>query len=121
MINTTAKTYLACGESLHGRSDKKFCSDQCRSCFHNQTTGDNREYIRRVNYILKKNRRILTQLRDQGFKQIPLEILQVKGYDFNYFTSLHTSSQGLNFFCYEHGFMQDSEDNRIILVSREEL
>ena len=121
MINTISKTCLECGESLQGRVDKKFCSDQCRSSFHNRTDSQNREYIRRVNYILRKNRRILTQLRDQGVRQIRVEALRVKGYDFNYFTSLYSSAHGVNFFCYEHGFIQDLSENRIILVTREEL
>lgn len=121
MINTISKTCLTCGESLQGRADKKFCSDQCRSSFHNQTGPANRDYIRRVNYILKKNRRILTQLREQGLRQIPVETLRGKGYDFNYFTSLHSSAHGVNFFCYELGFIQDIAENRIILVTRDEL
>jgi predicted nucleic acid-binding Zn ribbon protein len=121
MINAISKTCLACGESLRGRADKKFCSDQCRSGYNNSIKSGNRDYIRRVNYILKKNRRILTQLQEEGQKQIPIDLLRGKGFDFNYFTSLYASSQGINFFCYEHGFIQNNEENRIILVTREGL
>ena len=119
MINILCKTCLACGAKLHGRADKKFCSDQCRSGFNNNIKADNRDYIRHVNYILRKNRRILTQLQLEGKTQVGIETLRIKGFDFNYFTSLHQSADGINYFCYDHGIVQTEKGNKITLVKRE--
>ena len=54
---------LECGRSLIGRSDKKFCSDDCRTNHNNKQNSDQTNYIRRVNNILRKSRRILVQLK----------------------------------------------------------
>jgi hypothetical protein len=119
MINAATKTCLTCGTSLQGRADKKFCSDQCRSGFNNyRLQADNREYVRRVNYILKKNLRILTELQSQGYTHIPAESLRFKGFDFNYFTSLHASSEGTNYYCYDQGIVRDENKNEVRLVKR---
>jgi hypothetical protein len=116
MINVHSKLCLSCGSIIQGRADKKFCSDQCRSNYNNQIKTGNRDYIRRVNYILKKNRRILTELYLDGHDHIGLETLKTKGFDFNYFTSLYPTEEGVNYFCYEHGFVRSDKENFIRLV-----
>src|SRR5436190_23813155 len=93
MINSIERTCLHCGSTFYGRSDKKYCSDQCRSSRNNQLGNDKRDYIRRVNYILRKNWQILTELREQGQNQIGIERLRVKGFDFNYFTSRYPTPE----------------------------
>jgi predicted nucleic acid-binding Zn ribbon protein len=118
MINASTKTCLQCGASLQGRVDKKFCSDQCRSGFNNSIKANNRDYIRRVNYILKKNLRILTQLQSEGYTQIPADSLRFKGFDFNYFTSYQPSPEGVNFYCYDQGIVRDENQTDVRLIKR---
>jgi hypothetical protein len=119
MSNTIAKTCLECGDSFHGRVDKKFCSDQCRSAFNNHMKKDSRDYVRRVNYILRKNHRILGELLQGGQNQIAIETLKARGFDFNHFTSLYPSGNGVNYYCYEHGFARDKRDECIILLTKD--
>jgi len=52
------KKCAECGDEFIGRADKKFCSDQCRSAFNNKLNSDHSQFMRNVNNILRKNRRI---------------------------------------------------------------
>ena len=56
------KVCLDCGETIKGRSDKKFCNDICRNSYNNKLNSDTTNYVRNVNNILRKNRRVLEEL-----------------------------------------------------------
>ena len=56
------KLCLECEKSLIGRIDKKFCNDMCRNSYNNNLNKAANEYVRKVNVILRKNRRILSSL-----------------------------------------------------------
>lgn len=53
---------LDCGTILRGRSDKKFCDDQCRSHYNNQIKAGMQSAMKPVNAILRKNHAILSRL-----------------------------------------------------------
>jgi len=55
-----------CAQLLKGRKDQKFCSDYCRNTFNNRLNEDATNYVRRINNILRKNRRILASLNPKG-------------------------------------------------------
>ena len=55
-----------CKHKLSGRKDQKFCSDYCRNTFNNRLNEDANAYVRRINAILRKNRRILEKLNPNG-------------------------------------------------------
>jgi hypothetical protein len=110
---------MECGAALHGRVDKKFCSDQCRSGYYNHLNTANRAYMRRINYILKKNYRILNDLHQGGKTQVGIDTLKTKGFDFNHFTSLYPSPEGVNYFCYEKGFVREENKDSIRLLIKE--
>ena len=57
-----------CKQDLFGRKDQKFCSDYCRNTYNNRLNEDSTKYIRRINGILRKNRRILEGLNPEGKK-----------------------------------------------------
>ena len=56
------KLCLECETPLIGRIDKKFCNDMFRNSYNNLLNKDANEYVRKVNVILRKNRRILSSL-----------------------------------------------------------
>ncbi|MBN2521295.1 MAG: hypothetical protein JXB17_12355, partial [Bacteroidales bacterium] len=62
----TKKLCTECGEPIHGRSDKKFCCDQCRNIFNNRLNSNLNNYMRNINNVLRKNRRILAELNPNG-------------------------------------------------------
>ncbi|MDB5281093.1 MAG: hypothetical protein JWO06_168 [Bacteroidota bacterium] len=113
------KTCLSCGKPILGRSDKKFCDDQCRNSYNNQLNSDSTNYVRNINNILRKNRRILEELNIDGKTKLPKTKLLERGFNFNYFTSLLTTKSGKTYhFCYEHGYLP-IENDWLILVIRD--
>lgn len=111
---------LDCHEELRGRSDKKFCDDQCRSNFNNRLQSESTAFMRQVNSILKRNRRILEELNPDGKTRLSRKKLLAKGFNFNYFTNIYKTQTGKSYyFCYESGYLQ-LENEDILLVRREE-
>ncbi|HBX52936.1 MAG: hypothetical protein A2275_14830 [Bacteroidetes bacterium RIFOXYA12_FULL_35_11] len=105
-----------CGEPILGRADKKFCSDMCRNSFNNKQNSDVTNFMRTVNNILRKNRRILEELNPTGKISVHRDKLSEKGFNFNYFTSTYvTKKSHTYYFCYEQGYLA-VENNYYILV-----
>ncbi len=114
------KKCLECGEPFEGRSDKKFCSDQCRTTYYNRQNADSTNYMRNVNRILRKNRKILSDLNPHGKSKVGKTKLLDQGFNFNYFTNVYKTKTGkIYYFCYEQGYLP-IEDNQFALVIREE-
>jgi predicted nucleic acid-binding Zn ribbon protein len=108
-----------CGDPVYGRIDKKFCSDQCRNAFNNKQMGYSNDYIRKVNGILRKNRKILEELNPNGKSKIHIQQLKKKGFDFEFHTNIYTTKSGhIYHFCYEHGYLH-LENDFLALVKRE--
>ena len=114
------KICLDCAIPVKGRADKKFCSDQCRNNYNNQLNSNTNNYLRNVNNILRKNRRILSQFCSNLKAKIHKEKLSDKGFNFSYFTNTYKTQKGnIYYFCYEHGYLP-LEDHRYALVVRKE-
>lgn len=114
------KKCLECGEKIAGRSDKKFCSDQCRISFNNRLNSDETNLVRNINNALRKNRRILVELNTTGKTRVSREKLAVKGFDFNYFTGIYTTKEGAVYrYCYEQGYLQTDKDWFLLVVRQE--
>ena len=120
MPENKGKVCLECGDKIIGRADKKFCSDQCRISYNNKLNSDETNFVRNVNNILRKNRRILMELNTTGKTVVAQEKLRHKGFDFNYFTSTYTTKEGAVYkFCYEQGF-REVERNAFLLVVKKD-
>lgn len=108
---------LECNETLVGRIDKKFCSDQCRNTFNNRSKRSVTNYMRRVDGILKKNRRILDGLVPQDKYTAHKDMLTKRGFNFEFFTNTYTTKTGkVYYFCYEMGYLP--LDNNFYAVVR---
>lgn len=114
------KTCQECGESFHGRADKKFCSDQCRSSYHNRLNSDSSNFMRNVNNILRKNRRILAELNPHGKAKVPRSKLLESGFNFSYLTNEYITKAGKAYrFCYDQGYLELDDDYVAIVVRKE--
>lgn len=117
---TKAAKCLECGINIYGRSDKKYCSDQCRTIYHNKNNMDANNFMRNINNILRKNRRILKELNPTGKSRTSKETLMERGFKFSYFTNEYITKTGKVYkFCYEQGYLE-LEKNKYALVVREE-
>lgn len=114
------KTCLDCGEPLVGRSDKKFCNDICRNNFNNRQYSETSNLVRRVNRILIKNRRILSELNPDEKTTVHRNKLVEKGFNFNYFTSTYITQKGAVYhFCYEYGYLALDNDFFMLVLRKD--
>ncbi len=113
------RTCEHCEEEIFGRSDKRFCSDYCRNSQHNIENRDSTNYMRKVNNVLRKNRRILAKFNPNGKAKVSGTVLMEEGFNFAYFTNIYeTKKGGKYYFCYDQGFIK-LDDNMYALVIRE--
>ncbi len=114
---------LECDSDIQGRVDKKFCSDQCRNTFNNKIHAISNTYIRKVNYALRKNRRIMENIlesTDKDAKRVNKNKLSDKGFSFDYYTNIYkTKTNNYYYFSYEYGFMK-LDDDYYMVVKRDE-
>lgn len=111
---------LECKQELHGRRDQKFCGDYCRNTFNNRINEDANAYVRKVNNILRKNRRILAALNPKDKKTVTTMQLAEQGFNFHYFTNVYNTKKGsVYYFCYDQGYMK-LEEQQYILVHKQD-
>ncbi len=114
------KTCKSCGEKIIGRSDKKFCSDYCRNAYNNILNKDPNNFVRRINHILRKNRRILAELNPHGKAKVRRDQLFEMGFNFNYFTNRYITKSGNDYhFIYDYGYLE-LENGTVALVHRQD-
>ena len=111
---------LDCGAPVKGRTDKKFCDDQCRSNYNNRLKINTDGFIKQINQILKKNRQALEKLNPEGKTRINKSKLLEQGFNFTYFTHVYETQKGQTYkFCYEYGYLE-LDENELLLVRKEE-
>lgn len=111
---------LECGDTFEGRIDKKFCSDQCRNTYNNRLNSNSNNYVRKVNYILRKNLRILTKFNPNGKSKVTKAQLAREGFNFDYFTNIYQTKQGKTYyFCYEQGYLPLDDDWYALVIKQE--
>ncbi len=99
-----------CEDPITGRSDKKFCSDQCRNSFNNHRYSSDSLIIQKTNRILKKNYHILKYLNEAGKTKVKRSKLLQEGFDFSCFTSSYTTQKGSTYhLCYDQGYLALNE------------
>lgn len=90
-----------CGKPLKGRSDKKFCNDDCRSDYHNELRRARDKQLRAVNRILSSNWKILSAALREGLREVPAEDLAARNFNFKiYTTSRCRFPVGRTYWCY---------------------
>lgn len=108
-----------CGKLVYGRSDKKFCDDNCRSSFNNERRVVDSKEMRNIINVLKLNRKILESIVAGGIEKVrvPKEKLIRLGYNFRYHTETNTNWKGDFYtYCFDYGFLQ--LENNWLLVLR---
>ncbi len=110
---------LDCGSPIRGRTDKKFCDDQCRSNYNNRIKAESYSSLSVVNSILRKNYSIMARLCPQGKVRLKKEELLCYGFNLNYHTHLYSTQNGNTYyFCYEYGYMKLENEMFLIVKKR---
>ncbi len=109
-----------CQEEYTGRSDKQYCSDACRSAYHNRKHAEETVFMRSINKILRDNRNILAALNPDGKSSVKRDKLIDRGFKFRYFTNEYRSKNGtLYHFTYDHGVLVNDRE-WVTIVKRQE-
>lgn len=121
-VATDKKYCLACGKTLHGRADKKFCNDYCRNAYNNNLKSATTQIVRNINNALLKNRRILeTILGNEEMQKTKKDKLLQQGFQFKYGTHTYTNKKGnVYFFCYEYGYLPLESDWFLVVKRKQE-
>src|SRR4051812_23681904 len=89
---TSQRLCLVCKTLLVGRSDKKYCTDQCRSIANNQEKSGPEKMFLSTQRALRKNRSILKRLCPDQKAMVRRDQLVAAGFNFNCFTSILITS-----------------------------
>ncbi|HUR31829.1 MAG TPA: hypothetical protein VMZ69_10390 [Saprospiraceae bacterium] len=117
---TDKKYCKECRDEIVGRRDKKFCSDYCRAQHFNTYNSEISNFMRRVNYTIRKNRKILSGLNPKGKAKAHKMKLIREGLNFDYFTNVYKTRGGkVYYFCYDQGYVE-LEDDYYGLVVKED-
>lgn len=110
-----------CNKELKGRSDKRFCDVQCKSAYHNLTPNSQEAFIKGINKQLRFNRSALRKACPLGKATVRKVFLKKLGMDFKYIThTWKTKHDNLYFFCYDYGYMQVSDPNKVLIIQQQE-
>ena len=92
---------LRCGKPLKGRSDKKFCNDDCRTDYHNDRRRAREKELRAVNRILSNNWKILSAQLREGHRDVPAGDLSARNFNFDIYTASRLLFPGRRiYWCY---------------------
>ncbi|MCU4173829.1 hypothetical protein [Carboxylicivirga sp. N1Y90] len=116
----TAHTCLYCDELIVGRSDKKFCTAQCKSAYHNQNESTSEAYMRTLNKQLRTNRRALHTACPSGKATVRKSFLIKLGMNFKYLTHTWRNQSGtLYYFCYDYGYTPSMESGKVVIIQEQ--
>jgi predicted nucleic acid-binding Zn ribbon protein len=112
------RTCQECGEVLRGRIDQRFCSDQCRSTYHNRRKAAPSELMRRINRVLRKNYRIFCAAHPNGKARVSGDFLRAQGFHFPYFTHPYRTQAGKTYyFVYEQGYLALDDGSYALVIN----
>ena len=75
-------------------------------------------FMRNIQNILRRNRRILADLNQEGKEKVHKDLLIAKGFHFDFHTNMFTSKEGDDcYYCYEQGYKQ-ADDEYYSLMTR---
>lgn len=113
--------YTGCGKELFGRSDKKYCNDECRnranSVKRRSDAWGEDKCIYEITRDLRRNRLVMksTGAFLNETKIVTRGWMLDKGYNFEYYTNILHTKKGDYYFCFEFGHMQ-LEEGRVLIV-----
>lgn len=107
-----------CRGHFFGRSDKIFCSPNCKAIYHQKLSKVTSSATLEIDKILHRNRSILLEIMGKRKTQIkiPSIILDRKKFNYDYITKFHINSSGKTYhYVYDFAWMKFSDDEILII------
>lgn len=111
-----------CKTTIHGRSDKIFCSASCKSTYHRKLRKATNRVTIKIDEFLHRNRSILLEVLGKNKIQCKVKrtVLEYKKFRFKYHTHFHINIQGKMYLhVYDLAWMEFSDDE-ILIIRRKE-
>jgi predicted nucleic acid-binding Zn ribbon protein len=106
-----------CPNKIIGRSDKIFCSDKCKTSYHEKLAKVTQRVTLKIDKILHRNRSILLEILGKTIqsKKVPRQILDTKKFNWTYITHYHVNSQSKTVhYVYDFSWMIFSDQEVLI-------
>lgn len=106
-----------CKSSIEGRRDKMYCSDRCKSDYHEKLKKVTNVATAKIDKILHRNRSSLLELMGKNGtqKKIPKLDLDNKKFNWTYITHVHLNSQGKEVrYVYDYSYIIFSDQEVLI-------
>lgn len=108
---------LECGDKIkYGRTDKKFCCDDCRNRHYNGKLKEARAYRRKVLSLLERNYELLDELLKKGIDSADFVNLVTLGFTPDAVTFYHRSRRHDEFACFDIKYKMS--ESRIYSISK---
>ena len=108
---------LECGDRIrYGRSDKKFCCEECRNRHYYGQVRTGRSFKRRILRILSNNYEILEGVMRSGVESILLADLMVMGFIPSVVTSYRKNGKHDEYGCFDIKYIMT--DTRVYSMSK---
>lgn len=114
------KVCKICGQEFTGRSNKIFCSVNCKNRYHSALRSNTEKAVRAIDKMLHRNRSILLEIMGKNNTQLKVDrkTLEDKKFTFKYHTHFHINKQGkMYYYVYDFSWMEFSDDQ--ILINRQ--
>ncbi|WP_281616031.1 hypothetical protein [Flammeovirga sp. SubArs3] len=98
---------------LYGRKDRKFCSAECKSAYHNKNYQIKFRNKAIHEKIIQNNYHILKSFFKEGKTVIRKSSFDELNFEFNYFTTIYRSKKSIYFFVYDIGYAPIIDHNGI--------
>ena len=93
---------LECGDKIrYGRTDKKFCCEECRNRHHNRELKDSRAFRRKILRQLDRNYEILDSLYRSGIESADITDMMAFGFLPGLMTSCKRMRARVEYACYD--------------------
>lgn len=114
----TVSVCLECGDRIrYGRSDKKFCCDECKNRHYNNLAKGSRAYRRRIMGRLSRNYSLLEQILRAGEEAAPLADMIEAGFSPDSMTGFHKfRCRTDEYWCFDIKYRMT--DSRIYSISK---
>ncbi|MBL7846261.1 MAG: hypothetical protein JNL40_02240 [Cyclobacteriaceae bacterium] len=95
-----------CKRQFSGRSNKRYCSEKCRTIFNQSLRQTSEAPLTDALSILRQNRSLLKRLCPNKTATVKREILEAMGFNPTVFSSIHVSGRHRRYyFCADYGFL----------------
>ena len=108
---------LECGDKIsYGRSDKKFCCEDCKNRHHNHKTRSSRSVKRKIVSALERNYDILEGFVKAGEETVKLSEVMALGFNPGYATSFRKVGHHQMYECFDITYVMTA--SRLCAISK---